>query len=137
MTTHTPYHSLERFTHTANVWLGDVAAEFDTDDHDFVFRVTRAWLHAVRDLLPTTEAVLFSAQLPELLRGVYFENWRPGPPAHPDRTEFVASVAKSARITPAEVPKVLWAVSSAWSARLSLDKMLGAVAEDIRFLLRP
>ena len=77
MTQHTTHHPLDHLVHTANAWLADVRAEFGTDDTDFAYRATRAWLHAVRDLLPVAESAHFAAQLPDILRGVYFDGWRP------------------------------------------------------------
>jgi uncharacterized protein (DUF2267 family) len=32
-------------------------------------------LHAVRDRLPVDEAAQLAAQLPELIRGIYYEGW--------------------------------------------------------------
>ncbi|HEY6948740.1 MAG TPA: DUF2267 domain-containing protein [Gemmatimonadales bacterium] len=40
----------------------------------------RAVLHAVRDRLPSDEAVELAAQMPLLLKGVYFDGWDPGAP---------------------------------------------------------
>ena len=45
-------------------------------------------LHAVRDRLQVNDAVSLGAQLPELLRGAYYEQWRPAKqrrPIRPDR----------------------------------------------------
>ncbi len=35
-------------------------------------------LHGFRDAMPCDEAVYFGAQLPPLLRGLYYEGWHPG-----------------------------------------------------------
>jgi uncharacterized protein (DUF2267 family) len=69
--------ALARSMHTTTVWIDDIAREFGTDDRNFVYRVTRAWLHTVRDRLAVQEAADFAAQLPEHLRGVFYEGWRP------------------------------------------------------------
>ncbi|MFI8891646.1 DUF2267 domain-containing protein [Streptomyces paradoxus] len=34
-------------------------------------------LHPLRDRLPVETAVQFGAQLPTLVRGVYYDGWRP------------------------------------------------------------
>jgi uncharacterized protein (DUF2267 family) len=135
-------HTTHPFDHTAQVaheWLAEVAAEFDTDDSSFVYRVTRAWLHAVRDRLPVIEVAHLGAQLPELLRGVYYDGWTPSTtPKRMHVDEFVARYADDAGVARAEVPKVLWAVSNALDRRLSnLPKVLDCVPSDIRILLRP
>ncbi|MBM0240091.1 DUF2267 domain-containing protein [Micromonospora sp. ATA32] len=37
----------------------------------------RTVLHLLRDRLPVQESVEFSAQLPVLVRGIYFDGWKP------------------------------------------------------------
>lgn len=62
---------------TARTWLADTMTELGTDDPHVAHRALRAWLHAVRDRMPVTAAARFAAQLPELLRGVFYEGWQP------------------------------------------------------------
>ncbi|WP_227999580.1 DUF2267 domain-containing protein [Nocardia australiensis] len=64
--------------HTAHVWLRRITDDLATDDRAFAYRVTRAWLHTVRDRLEVADAAHLSAQLPELLRGIFFAGWVPG-----------------------------------------------------------
>lgn len=55
----------------------------------------RTSLHALRDRLPLLEAVHLSAQLPLLLKGVYFDGWNPAEvPIKMNREEFVQRVAR-------------------------------------------
>ena len=58
-------------------WLAEIAGEFGIEDRRLACRVLRAWLHALRDRLPVTIAANFAAQLPELLRGVFYDGWSP------------------------------------------------------------
>ena len=51
-----------------HIWLNELAAELRTED-----RILRAVLHAVRDRLTVDE----TAQLSELIRGIYYELWDP------------------------------------------------------------
>ena len=74
---HAHAHPLDHAIHTATEWVDAVAAQFGTGDHQFVHRIIRAWLHGVRDRLAVVEAVHLGAQLPELLRGIYYEGWDP------------------------------------------------------------
>lgn len=124
---------------TAQAWIDRVAEQFDTDDRDFGFRVTKAYLHALRDQLPVTDAAHFAAQLPDLLRGVFYEGWSP---AHvPLRTtleEVVRRFATEAVVAENEVPKVAWAVAAALDASMTnLDKTVERLRRDIRALLQP
>ncbi len=58
------------------VWVVDVMRELGLDDERRALRALRAGLHAIRDRLPPAEAVDLGAQLPMLLRGLYYEGWR-------------------------------------------------------------
>jgi uncharacterized protein (DUF2267 family) len=59
------------------------------------YAALRAVLHAVRDRLPVEEAVQLSAQLPMLVRGLYFEGWKPSAvPVKMGREEFLERVRR-------------------------------------------
>jgi len=49
------------------------------------YRLLKAVLHAIRDHLQVNEAVHLGAQLPTLIRGVYYEQWRPAATPVSDR----------------------------------------------------
>ena len=61
--------SLDRSIAKANAWMADIDKEFGADNRQLAYRVARAWLHCLRDRL----TVHFAAQLPELLRGVFYD----------------------------------------------------------------
>jgi uncharacterized protein (DUF2267 family) len=53
----------------------------------------RAVLHALRDRLSVTEANDLAAQLPMLIRGIYYEGWKPAKvPIKMDKEEFLSRV---------------------------------------------
>ncbi len=86
----------ESTLHKTNEWINQVAGELRTSDRQQAYRVLRGVLHALRDRLTTQEAVHLGAQLPMLLRGAYFEGWKPGDtPAADDRETFLARVERA------------------------------------------
>jgi uncharacterized protein (DUF2267 family) len=57
------------------------------------YAALRAVLHALRDRLTVNEAAQFAAQLPMLIRGVYFHGWDPNDvPVKMDRAQFLDRV---------------------------------------------
>jgi uncharacterized protein (DUF2267 family) len=58
-------------------WIRDVKEELSLDDDQQGYVALRGVLHALRDRLTVEEAVQFGAQLPMLLRGVYYDGWHP------------------------------------------------------------
>ena len=61
-----------------NVWLRDICDLLHWDDHQKAYHGLRAVLHALRDRLPVPEAAHLGAQLPMLIRGFYYDEWKPG-----------------------------------------------------------
>jgi uncharacterized protein (DUF2267 family) len=57
--------------------LNTVAKELNTDDNNKAGRIFRAVLHAIRDRLPVNDAVHFSAALPIIWKGIYFDQYDP------------------------------------------------------------
>jgi uncharacterized protein (DUF2267 family) len=66
---------LDHTVQETNVWLNAVAEQLQLDRHDS-YVALRAVLHALRDRLPPEVAVNLGAQLPMLVRGIYYEGWR-------------------------------------------------------------
>lgn len=58
------------------LWLKDLMGCLGSDDKQQAYRVLRAVLHAVRDRIGPDNAVHLGAQLPMLLRGLYYDGWR-------------------------------------------------------------
>ena len=59
-----------------NLWLKAVMEGLHTDDRHLAYLALRATLHALRDRVGPENAVHLAAQLPMLLRGLYYEGWR-------------------------------------------------------------
>ena len=68
---------LDRSVEKTNVWLRDLCAELESDDRQYAYHVLRGFLHALRDRIPIDESAQLAAQLPMLIRGIYYEGWVP------------------------------------------------------------
>jgi uncharacterized protein (DUF2267 family) len=61
----------------ARTWLKELRKTGGFADETEALSVLRAVLHQLRDRLSVEEAVDLAAQLPIIVRGVYYEGWRP------------------------------------------------------------
>lgn len=61
----------------AQEWLKELEMTAGLADETEALSVLRAVLHQLRDRLTVDEGVQFAAQLPLILRGIYYEGWQP------------------------------------------------------------
>ena len=62
---------------TTQQWLNELCENGDLSDTSEAVAVLRSVLHQLRDRLTLKEAVDLSAQLPMIVRGMYYEGWQP------------------------------------------------------------
>jgi uncharacterized protein (DUF2267 family) len=88
-------------------WLNRLEEHLAWQDRSRSYLLLRVTLHAVRDFLTVDEAVDLSAQLPVLLRGLYFEGWVPShtPAQHRSKSDFIARVTAHFSDRPLEDPE--------------------------------
>jgi uncharacterized protein (DUF2267 family) len=137
----TGVRNLDASIDKANTWLADVDAGFGTEDRHLAYRVLRAWLHCLRDRLTVEVAAHFAAQLPELLRGVFYDGWNPSRvPQKYDRDQYLARFAREARVHESEVAKAAKIVTDVAQRHATpgvVAQALRLLPADLRDLLDP
>lgn len=66
-----------RTTQKSQEWIKEMHHELKWMNGDSLYNLLRAVLHALREQLTVNEAAHFSAQLPLILRGTFYEGWNP------------------------------------------------------------
>jgi uncharacterized protein (DUF2267 family) len=101
--------AIESTVHTTNGWVKELADELGWEDRQRAYHAFGAVLHALRDRLTVAETADLGAQLPMLLRGLYYEGWNPSatPLRERKREDFLRHIAAAfpghAEIYPEEV----------------------------------
>jgi uncharacterized protein (DUF2267 family) len=93
--------SIERTVQKTNEWLSQLADELGTEDRASAWRILRAYLQVLRDRLTMDEAAQLAAQLPHLVRGVFYEGFDPGhqPERIRDRETFLILFGERAQLS--------------------------------------
>ena len=91
--------SISTFTQAAQQaqeWVNELADDLEWTDRR-AYRLLRNVLHALRDWLPQEEMADLAAQLPVLVRGIYFEGWKPSetPVWNRKKEDFIARVQEA------------------------------------------
>lgn len=88
MRRHTP-DAFDTAVQKANIWLKDIEAAGKLRSRFQAYAALRSVLHALRDCAPAAEAVKLSAQMPLMIKGVFFDGWKLSPkPLRLSRKEF-------------------------------------------------
>jgi uncharacterized protein (DUF2267 family) len=92
--------SIERTVHKTNEWIHDLEDELGVDDPAYAWRAWRGYLQVLRDRLTISEAAHLAAELPQLLRGVFYEGFDPDrqPERVRDREAFLERLADQAQL---------------------------------------
>ncbi|WP_119422301.1 DUF2267 domain-containing protein [Desertibaculum subflavum] len=139
MTT-TGLDTFDKTVQETNIWLKAVMEKLDTADRHRAYVTLRAVLHALRDRIGPENASHLGAQLPTLLRGVYYEGWHlagtPTKERHKQqfldhvRAEFPPSAVWDAEHATRAVFDVMWDKVDVGE----VGKLIGALPKEIKDL---
>ncbi|MBI2133615.1 DUF2267 domain-containing protein [Candidatus Woesearchaeota archaeon] len=85
--------SFDTSVQKTNEILHEIMDSLEIKDRKRAYTALKAVLHAVRDRLPVNEAVQLAGPFTILLKGVYFDGWRPqSKPQKMTRQEFLERI---------------------------------------------
>jgi uncharacterized protein (DUF2267 family) len=136
-TTMTTHAIFEKTLAKSDQWLTELQRELAVSDPQRALRALRAGLHAIRDRLPVAEAADLAAELPMLIRGLYYEGWvpagKPVPIHHP--VDLLAMVSDEldpdTRLDAAEVLRAVIRLLDRHISRGELDDIVRTLPEPI------
>jgi uncharacterized protein (DUF2267 family) len=123
----------QRTLQQTHEWLHELMRELGWKDEEKARHALRAVLHALRDRLTVAEAVQVGAQFPALIRGYYYEGWRPSDTPLKERRlgEFLQHVKDS--FPPGELVDSQEVVEAVF--RLLTRRVSAGEVEDIKSVL--
>jgi uncharacterized protein (DUF2267 family) len=128
--------TIESTTQKTHEWIARIAETMHMEKRD-AWKCLRAVLQTLRDRLPVDLAVPFGAQLPMLVRGLYYEGWQPSNvPIKMSRDEFLAMVQSriiAVRvIDPVETVQNVLAVIASHIGAGEMTKVMGSFPRDMQ-----
>ncbi len=136
------FDPFEKAVHKAHVWLNEIARHMGDDaTRQQAYAAMRAVLHALRDRLDVNEAAQLAAQLPLLVRGIYYEGWDPAktPLKIRHRDEFLDLVrdhlGKTDNVEPEPAVKAVFAVLREHVSEGEIADVMAEMPAEIRELL--
>lgn len=131
---------IDRTVHDTNVWLKEISEEMEHPDRQMAYHALRGVLFTLRDRLTVEEACQLASQLPLLIRGVFFEGYRPAdkPEKFRNREEWLKRVDHELDQTGGENPekatKAVFAVINKHVTAGERDDVRHMLPKDIRQL---
>jgi uncharacterized protein (DUF2267 family) len=141
MNTATGLTAFDSAVQVTNAWIKELAEDLgDPDDRYRAYHALRAVLHALRDRLTVEETSDLAAQLPMLVRGFYFEGWRPAGKPLRERTRqrflshIEAAFPDDIDTDPADVTRAVFKLLSRHVSPGEIADVKGNLPEEIRAL---
>ncbi|RMA92508.1 DUF2267 domain-containing protein [Hydrogenothermus marinus] len=130
---------IERTVQKTYSWLKDIEEELGTDNRHRAYHALRSVLHHLRDRLTVEESADFAAELPTLIRGIYYEGWQPSkvPMKIRSKEEFLELikqdfVKEGEEVNPEEIVKAVFNVIKRRIADGEIKDILSELPKHIR-----
>ena len=123
-----------------HIWLKEIMGRLGTTDRHQAYMALKVTLHALRDRLSVDEAAQLGAQLPMVVRGLFFEGWRPGgkPDGATTWETFMKPVylatCQDGSFSPEDVVSAVFDVLSRHISGGEIDDVIGQLPRDLRAL---
>ncbi|ALA18683.1 DUF2267 domain-containing protein [Chelatococcus daeguensis] len=123
---------------TTHIWLNEITNDLGPDER-VAWKVLSIVLHKLRDRLPVELAAHLGAELPLLVRGVYYDQYQPEKqPTNLDRDAFIAEVQRwlsdTRPVDANEAVKTVFRVLSRHVSPGEVAKVKDALPQDLRAL---
>jgi uncharacterized protein (DUF2267 family) len=138
--TQTSLTPLESTIQTTNIWLNEILERMGWHEQHRAYHALRAVLHALRDRLSVDETAALSAQLPLLIRGIFYEGWHPHgkPLKERHKEQFLAHIAEAFRNDPdvdvEQVTRAVFQVIAKHVTRGEIESIKHCLPAEIRSL---
>jgi uncharacterized protein (DUF2267 family) len=127
------------------LWLEEIQEKLEWNDPEKSYKALRIVLHTLRDRLPAKEVTDLSAQLPMLVRGMYFEGWNPNhkPSKLKHADEFVDEVnshfpefdyTETEYTDPQEITRVVFTTLAKHVSSGEIEDVIGFLPKGLREL---
>lgn len=127
----------DRTLETTHIWLNEICLDLGPDKQ-VAWKVLSTVLHKLRDRLTINLAAHLGAQLPLLVRAIYYDQFEPGkmPSESRSREEFVAEVAAwlsdTRPVDPEEAIRSVFRVLSRHISEGQINKVRDALPKSLR-----
>lgn len=103
----TGIHSIDHAPQTVAEWLNELCGDLGWAERARAYLLLHTTLHAIRDFLTVDEAADLAAQLPVLVRGIFYDGWDPSKtPVKPrNKEDLLARVEAKFGTQPLEDPE--------------------------------
>lgn len=125
------------------VWLKELTHEGHYDDEPQAYSALRSVLHALRDRLTVDEAADLASQLPMLVRGIYYEGWKPAatPKKYDTAAEFREEVehnmGNGTQVDPDHASRTVFRLLTEHVTGGQLAHVIDMLPEEVRGLWAP